>query len=431
MTNNKHRLYTLAGIMGNTLEWYDFALFGYCAPIIARLFFPANEPTVSLLLAYGAFATSFLARPFGGAVFGHIGDTYGRKIALVISISIMTIVTTCIGFLPSYEHIGIAAPILLSICLLIQGFAVSGEFTGAASFMTEHASINSRGVIGSYLFASCYAGKLISSLAISLVSTLVGNQLMLTWGWRIPFVLASIFGIVILALRLKTTETPIFMQALKNKSSSKSPAILAISRHKLSLVTTILLCSLMSVVSYLLVAYLPSFMTTKLGFTIKQTTLITPISLLILTITLPMMGWLSDQIGRKPVMKIGATGFLLFIYPLFVLIGKGTFQSILLGEISMALILAPVAAPIMATLTELYETHVRYSGSVIGYNLSVTFFGGTTPLISIWLVHIFSNNCAPSYYVMIVSLLSLVALQIIPETYHRKLSYSDVAFENL
>jgi MFS family permease len=414
-----------AGVLGNTLEWYDFALYSYTAPILARHFFPSHSLSSSMLHTFAVFSLGFLARPLGGAVFGHIGDKFGRKYALILSMLVMTFATTLIGLLPTYNTIGISAPILLSFFLLLQGFAVSGEFTGSAAYINEHSSSGLRGLIGGTIFASCFVGKLMACIIVVICTTYFSPKIISAWAWRIPFLLASFFGIVILYLRLKTLETPIFVHVYNKNSTSQQPLLFAFKNHYQSILLTVFMTSNMAIASYLLVAYMPSFVITKLNYSLKEASLITSVSLLFLIPLLPIMGKLSDIFGRKIIMSLGSVGFILFSYPIFGLINIGTFYSIMAGDIAIAILLAPVAAPILAMLTEIYKTNIRYSASSIGYNIGLTIFGGTTPFITMLIVDKFHNNLSASYYLIFGSFVTLLALIFLPESYKNSLTMAD------
>ncbi|MGB6977099.1 MAG: MFS transporter [Gammaproteobacteria bacterium] len=406
----------LAGLFGNALEWYDFILYANFAAIIANLFFPTKDPMTSLLLAFAVFATGFLVRPLGATLFGYIGDHRGRKAALITSMIVITIPTLLIGFLPTYASIGLAAPILLTLLRLLQGLAVSGELNTATTFLVEHAPDNRRGFAGSLVMSTAFLGILTGAITTTLVSALLTAQALHDWGWRIPFYLGGVIGVIGLFLRLRTKESPRFVQEKKYMSFKR-----IFSNYRKELLLTILLTSIMGVGNYIFIAYAVTFLDKIQGFSLREANTINLISILLLVLLMPIMGILSDHFGRKPLFKIGLFGFIVFSFPAFWLLSQKQFGYALAGDLLLGIILAPIAALIPILLAELFPTAVRNTGTALGYNICLAIFGGTTPLLALELVQRTGSNLAPAGYLILCAVLSLTALKFIEESYHKPL----------
>lgn len=422
--NNKQNPYViLPALMGNTLEWMQFALYGYMAPIISQLFFPSLDKERSIILALLSLSVSFIARPIGGVFFGHLGDTKGRKVALIVSATMMTIATLLISILPTYKSIGVYSQILLYIFLFFQGFAVSGEFTGAAAFLSEHVSQNKRGLYGSILFGTCYVGKLLSGLLLLTASFFMTSSYILNGGWRFLFLTIAAIGLYIIIIRLFSSETPIFMKhKLDTSSNYMTPSIEILKNKKAYVLKIIFLSSLMASSSYFIIAFIPSFLILKKGFSVSSAMIASVVPLLWTIIILPIAGYFSDKIGRKAIMTFGSQMLLLLLIPSFLLINTGNIYLTIGGNLIICTLIAPVAAPILSTLTELFKTNSRYSGTAISYNLGLLIFGGTTPIISFWLIETLHSNLAPCLYLITTSLITLLSIRTIPETYQLKLT---------
>lgn len=413
-----------AGIFGNALEWYDFTTYAFFAPILASLFFPSKNPYASLLMTFGVFALSFLVRPIGALIFGYIGDHFGRKKALIISIIVMTVPTLLLALLPSYTRIGLAAPILLTLFRLIQGLAVSGELTSATSFLVEHAQATKRGLMGSLAMCSAFIGIVMSSLVVTLISDWVPHEELVSWGWRIPFLLGAFAGIIGLRLRLKTLETKHYEEAKQIISNKTKPSFLE-HYFKLNykpIFLAMMLTAIMAIGNYLLIGYFNTFLIKMAGHPMNRVMTINFICLLVLTLLLPFLGLLSDKIGRKPVLAFGMIGLIFCAYPSFLLLKQPNLFDVFLGELLFTLVLAPVAALIPTTLAELFHVHTRNSGISLGYNASLALFGGTAPLIAIELVSLTKNSLTPALYVMLGGFISLMALWFLTESYQKELN---------
>lgn len=411
----------LPAVVGNILEWYDFALYGYFATIIAKLFFPTDNKFISLLATFGVFAIGFIMRPLGAIIFGHFGDRIGRKKTLAASVILMAIPTTLIGLLPTHAHIGVMAGILLTLCRLLQGLAIGGEFSGSIVFIAEHAHGKRRGLYGSWAMFSAFAGLLLGSAAGALVSNVMSTDALNAWGWRVPFISGILLGIIGLYLRLHMPETPAFTLAQTQKTLVSRPLYHAFRHAWRPMIMGVGLVFLPAMAFYLLFVYLSSYMSLYLQVPLKTALMINTISMVCIILVIPFVGLLSDKIGRKPVLMVGAISFILLSYPLFLLLHHGNFASLLLAQICFALLICFVYAAIPATLVELMATNVRYTAMSLPYNFANAIFGGTAPLVATYLIETTSNQMAPAFYLIGAGIVMLIFVIFLKESYQKPL----------
>ncbi|MFC1587680.1 MFS transporter, partial [Planctomycetota bacterium] len=324
----------IGGSVGNVLEWYDFAVFGYFAPIIASQFFPVQDRVVSLLSTFGVFAVAYFMRPLGGAIFGHIGDRFGRKKALQISVMMMAIPTFVIGILPTYSSFGVRASILLVLCRLVQGLSVGGELVGSISFLTEIAPPGRRGFIGSFANASAIGGIMLGSLVATALNGLLTPAALESWGWRLPFLAGIVIGGVGLWMRKALPETSDFEQMKAKNEISQSPVTAVIKDMPLRILHMIALVSLSGGGFYLLFVWWPTLMSELIQPPIKHSLLVNTISMAVLVFLIPVTGHLSDRLGRKPMLITGALGVAIFAWPLFHLVDHRTFASAMMAQLT-------------------------------------------------------------------------------------------------
>ena len=408
------------GIIGNILEWYDFSLYGYFAPVIARLFFPTSNQLLSLLSTFGVFAIGFLMRPLGAIIFGYFGDKIGRKKTLAFAVILMAIPTTLIGLLPTHQEIGITAGVLLTLCRLLQGLAVGGEFSGSIVYITEHAPNDRRGMYGSWAMFSAFTGLLIGS-GVSALASLLSPHALNTWGWRVPFLMGLILGFVGLYLRLHMPETPNFL-SIKNKHEIlNNPTTRAFKSFIFPMILMMGLVFLPAMSFYLLFVYLSSYMTDFLHVPMRVALTVNTISMIGIIIIMPWIGLLSDKIGRKPVLYSGALGFIILSYPLFLLLQHATFISILFAQTCFALLVCLTYASIPATLVELVPTAIRYTAMSFPYNLSNAIFGGTAPLVATYIISKTNNPLSPCFYLIFAGIVMLCCVFILKESYDKPL----------
>lgn len=409
----------VAGCVGNVLEWYDFALYGFFAPIIAKLFFPSDNQITGLLATFGIFAVGFMMRPVGAVIFGILGDKLGRKKALEISVIMMAVPTTLIGVLPTYESVGILAPILLTIIRLIQGVSVGGEFTGSISYVVENAPHppGRRGFYSSWTVFSLLGGILLGSAIASLVTNVFSDAQLHSFGWRLPFLLGLVIGLIGLYLRLGLDESPAFKKMKEAGELSKRPIIDAFKYHWKEILIVIGATCVGAVNFYMIFVYMTTYLSTETHLLLSTALDINTISMIALMVLTPFMGLLSDKIGRKPVLITGCLIIAIFAYPLFIVLTKGHALYDLLSQIVFAIGLAMVFGPFGAMMVELFPARIRMSAVSIGYNIGFAVFGGTAPFVATYLIDLTGNKLSPSYYLVAAAVTSLIVFFMIRESY--------------
>ncbi len=419
-TINKRSL--IAGFSGNILEWYDFTVYGFFATVIGSQFFPDEDKVAQLISAFGVFAAGYLMRPIGGIIFGHIGDRQGRKKALLISILLMAIPTTLIGFLPNYDSIGWYSALLLVILRLFQGLSVGGEFTGSISFLVEKAPAGRRGFFGSWSTFGAFGGMLIGSGFAALLTSVLSHDQLHDFGWRIPFFFGAVIGVVGLYLRKGMGEDEYAKNAKQEQSSHRIPIVEFWSDYKLKALKIILLTWSFGVSVYLIFIFLPSFLHTFRQVKLDDALSAHTIALIVLMLFIPLFGVLTDKVGRKKVLFASLIGFVVFSYPLFALMFEDTFTAILISMLVFSFIEAMFQAVIPALMTETFPSRVRYTGLSVSYNISLAVFGGTTPLICTWLIKVTGGNVwMPVYYLIATCVIGIITAIFIPETYKKEL----------
>lgn len=394
----------LAGIIGNTLEWYDFAAYGFLAAVFAKNFFPTSDPFVGLISAFGVFAASFLMRPIGGIVFGHVGDRYGRRFALYISAGMMTVSTVAIGLLPTYAAIGAGAPVLLLALRLLQGLSIGGEYTTSAIFLAESARPERRGLMTSFAAFGATGGTLLGSAVAALVATLVSQEALVDWGWRVPFLAGIILGGFAFFLRRTGTETR------PPRAGRRDLPIVEAFRFDLAdMVRGVALSAMLGAGFYLIVVYLTTYMQEIDGLTARASLQINTLTMVLLLVVCPLAAALSDRIGRRKVMVAGLVGLILFTWPLFRLIDGGGETGALFGQLGLGLLLGIYCGPVPAALVEMFRPDARCSAVSLSYNLSMGVAGGTAPMVAVYLVSREQLDMGPAAYLILLSAISLAA----------------------
>jgi MHS family proline/betaine transporter-like MFS transporter len=411
------------------MEWFDFGVYSYLAVTLGKVFFPGGDASAQLLATFGAFAAAFLVRPIGGLVFGPLGDKIGRQKVLAITMIMMSIGTFCIGIIPSYASIGILAPILLLAARLLQGFSTGGEYGGAATFIAEYSTDNRRGFMGSFLEFGTLGGYLLGAGLVTILTVAMPQQTLLDWGWRIPFFIAAPLGLFGLYIRLKLEETPAFQKHMEKQEAleqSKPRLTLwqMLSKYRKQMLKCIGLVLLFNVSNYMLTSYMPSYLTGILGLSeISSLLLILVVMFVMMPLTLFWGHW-NDRLGRRPVIWAGAIGLIVMAIPCMMMIGTGNLYLVFLGLIILGVIHTCFSGSMPATLPALFATDIRYSALAIGFNLSVSLFGGTTPLITTWLVEKTHNLMMPAYYLMGAGVIGVLTVFTLRETARKPLSGS-------
>ena len=408
-------------VLGNAVEWYDFAIYSVLATYIADKFFPSGDETAALLSTFAVFAAAFFMRPLGGLFFGPLGDRIGRQRVLAIVILLMSLSTVGIGLVPSFESIGIAAPILLLLLRCLQGFSAGGEYGGGACFLAEYGPPRHRGLVVSFLVWSVVIGFLLGSITATALEATLPEAAMDSYGWRIPFLIAGVLGIVGLYIRLRLKDTPEFEALRESGDVAESPLREAVTTAWRPILQIAGLVVIHNVGFYVVFTYLPTYFTKTLEFSKTDAFLsISVASVVALLLILPLAA-LSDRIGRKPLLIAGAVGFAVFAYPLFLLLNSGTLGAAIAAHAGLAAIEAVFVSASLAAGAELFATRVRSSGYAIGYNVSVALFGGTAPYIATWLTDQTGNPIAPAYYVIAAAIVTLLTLFTMRETAARPL----------
>ena len=412
----KHSKTLFAGMIGNVLEWYDFVVYGFLAVIIGELFFPSSDPMVSLLKSFGVFAVGFIMRPVGAILFGHIGDKYGRKKALTISIIMMALSTTAIGLLPTYAQIGILAPTLLVLLKLLQGLSVGGEYTTSVSFIVEHAPQDKRGLFGSVGILGAVVGILLGSASGAIVTKILSEQALYAWGWRILFFTGVLLGIVGYYVRKNIDETPKFMELEYEELIDKNPVLDVFKKAYKEFMKTFALSTFQAVGFYTIFVYIANHLAVFVKFPKSTALTINTISMIILAVLIPFFGWLSDKIGRKPIILVSTGLTIILAYPLFKFISSGSVENALIGQILFAIVVAGFMSILPTTLVEIFPTQIRNSGYSIGYNLPFAIFGGTAPLIATYLIKVTGNINSPAFYLIFAATIAFLAGITLKET---------------
>ena len=405
----------VASFIGTTVEFYDFLIYGTAAALVfPKLFFPQASPAAGILLSFATFGVGFIARPLGGIVFGHFGDRIGRKRMLVYSLVGMGVSTVLIGLLPTYAQIGLAAPVLLTVLRLCQGFAVGGEWGGATLMAVEHASADRRGFYGAFPQMGAPAGTASATLAFFLASQLPDAQF-LAWGWRLPFLFSAALIVIGLVIRLKLTESPEFAAVVQNSAVRRMPIVEAFRRHWRQIVLVAGAYLSQGVFAYICVAYLVSYATTAAGIDRTAALFGVFVAALVAVAAYPAFGAWSDVVGRKRLFLVGVVLMAASVFPVFALIDTG---SALLFGVALVLVfglaMAPAAGVTGALFSLAFDADVRYSGVSIGYTLSQVLGSAFAPTIAAALYAATQSSDSIAWYLVAVSAISVVAGALLP-----------------
>ena len=407
----------LAGLIGNVIEWFDFAVYGYFATSIGRQFFPQSSPSAQQLLAFGVFALGFFARPVGALVLGQVGDRIGRRALLTLSISLMGGATILMGLLPTYAQIGVAAPVLLLLLRLIQGFSLGGEFTGSMVYTTEGASPLLRGLVSSSTAAGTTLGFILGSATAWLVNVWLSPEDASAWGWRIPFLGSAVLLLAGYALRRGIVET-----AEGIKARDLRPKLLpALVTDWKPMVQTFGIVAMTNAAYYLTFTYAVEHRKALAGTGGEDFLLANTLSLLVVLVSKPLGGWLSDKIGRRKLVLILTIGVMMSIYFALKAMLFGTWWGFMLGQMALAVPLGMALGLQGAMLVEIFPLRSRVTSMSLAYSLTLALAGGTTPLVSVWLVERLGQPLAPAYYILFYGVIGLAILWSMAETNNRQL----------
>ncbi len=413
----------IASLVGSSIEWFDYFLYGTVAALVFnQIFFVTDDPTVGLMLAYASFALAFFIRPFGGIIFSHIGDRIGRKKTLVITLSIMGLATFGMGLLPTYQAIGIWAPILLITLRLVQGLGIGGEWGGALLLAVEYAPPEKRGLFGSIPQMGITIGMMLGTFALSIMTLLPEGSFM-TWGWRVPFILSALLVIFGLWIRKGIDETPSFKEVQAKGEIPKVPLVTTLRTHWREVLIAIGAKVVETAPFYIFGTFVVSYATTYLDFSNTAVLNSVMVATIITTLLIPVMGRLSDKVGRKPLYVYGSLGMILYAFPYFWLLKQGSVALLTIATIiGLGIIWAPITAVLGTMFSEIFSAEVRYTGISLGYQIGAAVAGGTAPLVATALLANFNNSYVPvALYIIFTSLISLIAIWTVKDRQGQKL----------
>lgn len=404
---------TAASAMGNMTEWFDYGVYAVAVTYITAHFFPTEGGTI---MALATFALSFLVRPLGGLVWGPLGDKLGRKKILALTILMMSGATFLIGVLPTYQSIGVIAPVLLVLLRMIQGFSTGGEYGGAATFMAEYAPDRKRGFFGSFLEFGTLGGFALGTAVMLALQLSLSEEAMMAYGWRIPFFLALPMGLIGLYLRSKLEDTPVF-QELEEAGETQDSGTLKelVLTYWRPILTMAGLVIALNVVNYTLLSYMPTYLETQLGLSSSASLATILIGEVAMMAVIPFAGSLSDKIGRKPMWYTSVIGLFVLALPMFWLMGQ-SFGLAILAFAILGLLYIPQLATITATFPAMFPSHVRFAGFAVTYNVATALFGGTAAMVNEAVINSTGFLLFPAVYMMAACVIGVVAVKFMPET---------------
>jgi len=394
------------------LEWYDFTIYGFLAPTLGQVFFPSRDPSTSLLSAFAVLAVGYAARPIGSVIFGHIGDRFGRKPALIASVLMMGAGSVLIGMLPTYAQVGLPAAAALVAIRVIQGISVAGEYTAAGVLIVEQAPDESRAFVGSWLAFAMLLGCVLGSAVPALTASLSSEAQMLSWGWRIPFILGGGVALLTGVLRTQLAESPSMEPA---SSRTRSPVIEALRDHWRRIAQMVVLLIPSAVIYYLIFVYAAAYLVDEMHFSASQALDITTVNLIVIALFALLVGRCADIFGSRVILMSGAVGTLLFGWPLWWLMHQESLALVFLGQLGFSALNAIGWALSITVLTEMAPAGLRCSTVALGYNTCLALFGGTTPMVATYLVGRSGDDYAPVYFVMLATLLSMLVIARLPK----------------
>ncbi|HDR2160339.1 TPA: MHS family MFS transporter [Enterobacter cancerogenus] len=408
----KNKKVLIASLTGSAIEWFDYFLYGTAAALVFnKIFFPMVDPVIGLILSYLSFSLTFFIRPIGGVLFAHIGDRIGRKKTLVLTLSLMGGATVMIGLLPTYDMIGMWAPALLILLRVIQGMGIGGEWGGALLLAYEYAPEKRKGFFGSIPQAGVTIGMLMATFIVSLM-TLFSEEDFLSWGWRIPFLLSSVLVLLGLWIRKDIDETPEFKKVKTAGQVAKAPLRDTLKHHWREVLIAAGLKVVETAPFYIFSTFVVSYATTTLTYQKSQALEAVTLGALVATVMIPLMGLLSDKIGRQRMYAVSVFVLGLFIVPWFMLLNTGTTWGIVLATvIAFGVLWAPVTAVLGTLCSEIFSANVRYTGITLGYQLGAALAGGTAPLIATGLLAKYDGDWVPvAWYLAVTVAISLIAI---------------------
>lgn len=410
------RKVTSAAVAGTVIEWFDFAIYGFMAPILAVTFFPDGNRMAGLLQTFAIFAVAFALRPVGGAWFGMMGDRIGRKRVLALTVMLMSIATAAIGLVPSYATIGIWAPILLTVARCLQGFSAGGEYAGAVTYVIEHAPEGERSRWSSWMPAATFASFALAALVSWLLTLGLSAEAMAAWGWRVPFLLAAPLGIVAFYIRHRLDESPAFQAILDAPAPVHAPLSRTLRAQWVPMVRLGSYISLTALSFYIFSTYMTTFLRTVVQMNPSHVLLSNVLALSFAALAAPVLGRICDRVGRRPTMIASALLLGGLAVPAYMLASNGTPASALAAQLMLAAGAVTANVVTAVLLCETFPTAVRYTASAVTYNVAYALFGGTAPFVATWLIAATGDRLAPAFYITIIAALAFVVALLTPET---------------
>jgi MFS transporter, MHS family, proline/betaine transporter len=407
--NGTGKVLAATGI-GNFLEWYDFAIYGFLAPQIGAAFFASGDPVTDLLATFAVLGVAFVSRPFGGVLFGHFGDRLGRRGTLSAVILLMTISTSLVGLLPTHASIGLWAPLLLVLCRLAQGLSAGAEYNGASTFIIEHAPPHRRGLYGSTIISTVGLGIACAAGVGVLLNTTLSPEAMESWGWRVPFLISLPLGFSGLYMRLRLNETKEFKEVRATDQISRIPILDAVRRHPKVVAVLFWAAAANGVNYYMMLSYIPSHLQVNLGMSGAAALGTAALAELVLFLFAPVVGYYLYRVGPPRMLLAGMVGFLLMNIPAFMLFEYGTWTAALIGQSLLALCEGALAVSYTLIQVELFPARVRFSGSAVAYGMAYLIFAGTAAFVATFLAREFETPYAAPVYVMVVTLIAITVV---------------------
>ena len=398
-----------SSFLGNFIEWFDYATYTYFAITIGQVFFPDSEVN-STLMAFAIFALAFIFRPLGAMFWGSMGDKKGRKQSLAISVLLMSGAAFLIGCLPSYQAIGLASPILLLVLRSVQGFSVAGEYSGAAVFLAEYAPPEKRGRYCSLVPASTATGLLAGSTMALVLKMVLPEAAIIEWGWRIPFLLAGPLGFIAHYIRTKLEDSPAFVKMEEGNKEAEHPTHLVFKKYRKRLLSSVAATMVNAVGFYLVLTYLPTYLTSYTSMEASQAQLATDIALIAYLLIIFGSGTLSDKVGRRRMLLTACVAFIVLSIPCFLMLGTASLPIVIVAELIMCVTLSLNDANIACYQAEMFPTEVRYTGAALGSNIAYVVFGGTASFVATALIDATGNGLMPAFYMMAISAVAGVIL---------------------
>lgn len=400
----------LAGFIGNVMEWYDFALYGYMAGILSGLFFPSENSVAALIATYGVFAVGFIMRPLGSAVFGWLGDTAGRSKTMFISVTMMALPTLVLGCLPTYSTIGVWAPVLLVLVRMVQGLSVGGEFSSSVTYLVETAPEDARGLAGSWANTGSMLGMLLGSGAAAAITSFLPAETVQHWGWRLPFLFGGVLGSAAILMRRNLPRSKHFQRHHEERPAT-SPLLQAFTVNRKQSIQAVLFASAYGVLFYIPLVYLPEWLHRETGMALSEALRVNTAATALLLALIPLSGWLGDRIVRRTHLLAGAMIITaMAAWPLYRWLAVGGLTAAIVAQVALTVLIAAPLGSAPALFVELFPAEDRLSGYSVAYNIGLGVIGGTTPMLATWLIDATGIPSAPAGLLMVMSVLAFFTL---------------------